>query len=46
MQVLAALLHCGHEQTRKEVHAELLELLDQPIAEWSRALVGDVDSSI
>ena len=44
MQVLAALLHCGHQQTRVEIQAELVKLLDKPLEEWSNRLVGAVDA--
>ena len=45
VQVLAALLNCGHKQTQQEARAELSTLLDQPLEEWSKALVGSMDKS-
>ena len=43
VQVLAALLHCGHKQTQQEVHEELSKWLDHPLEEWSHSLVGSLD---
>ena len=40
LQVLAAMLSCGHQETRQDVHAELVKLLDQAPEEWAKALVG------
>ena len=44
LQVLAAMLSCGHSETRQNVRAELLSLLDQAPEEWAKALVGSAGS--
>ncbi|KAK9864425.1 hypothetical protein WJX84_008225 [Apatococcus fuscideae] len=44
-KVLAALLSCGQEETRKAVHIELSNCLDKSPGEWAKALVGSSEAS-